>query len=211
MYVVGFDGKLGVGKTLGMSTLAQHYRQKTGCTLYSNYGLNHAKLFTSLEQFLDVALQPSSIICLDEIHTDLDARSGNTNAVKYFTHLLFYLRKIRATLFFTTPDISTVDFRVRSIMNAYCNVRKNKNAFYYDFWEPNTGHKLRSFKIDQQRVFAISNQIYDTHKMVVPMDFPDTKPEYTALINKLKNISDDYYIRQVTDAPRQQASEAVTV
>lgn len=211
MYVVGFDGKLGVGKTFGMSLLAQHYRQKTGCTLYSNYGLKNSKLFTNFEQFLDVAQQPSSIICLDEAHTDLDARSGNTNAVKYFTHLLFYLRKIRATLFFTTPDISTVDFRVRSIMNAYCNVRKNKSSFYYDFWEPNTGHKLRGYKIDQQRAFAISSQVYDTHKMVVPMDFPETKQDYSSLINQLKSISDDYYIRQLTDAPRAQHSEAVSV
>ncbi|WP_259391979.1 hypothetical protein [Paenibacillus thiaminolyticus] len=193
MYLMGFDGPLGSGKTFGMSLFAQHYRQKTGCTLYSNYGLKHSKLFTNFEQFLDVAQQPSSIICLDEAHTDLDSRSGNTNVAKYLTHMLFYLRKIRATLFFSSPSITNIDFRVRSIMNVYCHVRKAKASFYYDMYDIQSEKFLRTMRIQKQKAFQIGHQIYDTHKMVVPMEFPSTKEEYHKVINQLKQISDDYY------------------
>jgi hypothetical protein len=208
MYLLGLDAAMGTGKTLGMSLLAQHFRQQSGCTLWSNYGLANAKLFTNFEQFLEVAQQPSSIICLDEVHTDLDSRSGNTNTSKYLTHMLYYLRKIRATIFYATPDISSVDVRVRSVTNVYCRVSKNKRKFKYEMWDLQSVRYLRTLMIDKEKVFAIADQIYDTHKMVVPMEFPEKKEEYIQLINMLKNISDQYYVRQVQDAPRLQVSEA---
>ncbi|MFD5022377.1 AAA family ATPase [Paenibacillus sp. NPDC058367] len=208
MYLLGLDAAMGTGKTLGMSLLAQHFRQQSGCTLWSNYGLSNARLFTNFEQFLEVAQQPSSIICLDEVHTDLDSRSGNTNTSKYLTHMLYYLRKIRATIFYATPDISSVDVRVRSVTNVYCRVSKNKRKFKYEMWDLQSVRYLRTLMIDKEKVFAIADQIYDTHKMVVPMEFPEKKEEYIQLINMLKNISDQYYVRQVQDAPRLQVSEA---
>jgi hypothetical protein len=208
MYLLGLDAAMGTGKTLGMSLLAQHFRQQSGCTLWSNYGLANARLFTNFEQFLEVAQQPSSIICLDEVHTDLDSRSGNTNTSKYLTHMLYYLRKIRATIFYATPDISSVDVRVRSVTNVYCRVSKNKRKFKYEMWDLQSVRYLRTLMIDKEKVFAIADQIYDTHKMVVPMEFPEKKEEYLQLINMLKNISDQYYVRQAQDAPRLQVSEA---
>lgn len=208
MYLLGLDAPMGQGKTLGMSVLAQHFRQQSGCSLYSNYGLTHSKLFTSFEQFLEVAEQPSSIICLDEVHTDLDSRSGNTNTSKYLTHMLFYLRKIRATIFYATPDISAVDIRVRNVTNVYCRVSKSKRKFKYEMWDLLSARYLRTLSIDREKVFAIANQIYDTHKMVVPMEFPDTKQDYQQLIYMLKNVSDQYYVRQAQDAPGPQVTEA---
>ncbi|MFP3786293.1 hypothetical protein, partial [Burkholderia sp. SIMBA_024] len=68
MYVMVYDGIMGAGKTMGMSIMAQHFRQKSGCTLYSNYGLVGAKPFDTFDTFVDVAKQKSSIICLDEAH-----------------------------------------------------------------------------------------------------------------------------------------------
>lgn len=210
MYLMGFDGPLGSGKTLGMSVMAQYYRQKTGCTLYSNYGLKNSKMFTSFDQFLDIAKQPSSIICLDEAHTDLDSRSGNTNVAKYFTHMLFYLRKLRCTLFFSSPSIANIEFRVRSIMNVYCQVQKNRNSFLYNMYDLQSERFLRTLKVNQQKVFAIGHQIYDTHKMVVPIEFPEKKEDYLKILTDLKNTSDQYYIGgQTTDAPEAQLTEAV--
>lgn len=211
MYLMGFDGVMGSGKTLGMSVMAQYYRQKTGCTLYSNYGLKHSQLFTNFEQFLEVARQPSSIICLDEAHTDLDSRSGNTNTAKYFTHMIFYLRKLRCTLFFSSPAITNIDFRVRSLMNVYCQVRKNKKSFYYDMYDLQSEKYLKTMRINQQKVFSISDQIYDTHKMVVPMEFPEKKDDYLRIIQTLKDTSDGYYSEQAMDEPRAQHSEAIAV
>jgi Zonular occludens toxin (Zot). len=208
MYLMGFDGTMGQGKTFGMSTMAQYFRQKSGCTLYSNYGLKHSKLFTSFEDFLDVAQQPSSIICLDEIHTDLDSRSVNTNASKYLTHMLFYLRKIRATIFFSSPDITNVDLRVRLVMNIYCRVRKNKKSFYYEMYDMQKMKYLKTLRIEQKKAFAIGHQIYDTNKMVVPMEFPSDRESYVRVLNNLKSISDQYY-EQAKDEPERDALEAV--
>lgn len=211
MYLMGFDGRLGAGKTAGMSIFAQHYRQKTGCTLYSNYGLKHSKLITSFDMFLDVAQQPSSIICLDEAHTDLDSRSGNTNVAKYLTHMIFYLRKLRATLMFTSPNIGNIDARVRAIMDVYCSVSKDKQYFHYDMFDLNAERFLKSMRIKKEKALGIMDQVYDTHKMVVPMSFPDTKDEYNRILNLLKSISDDYYTKQAADAPGPTATEAAAV
>lgn len=208
MYLLGLDAAMGTGKTLGMSLLAQYFRQLSGCSLYSNYGLKHSTLFTSFDQFIEVAQQPSSIICLDEVHTDLDSRSGNTNTSKYLTHMLFYLRKIRATIFYATPDISAVDLRVRNVTNIYCRVSKNSRKFKYEMWDLQSLRYLRTLMVDKAKVFEIADQIYDTHKMVVPMEFPEKKEEYLQLIHMLQNVSDQYYVRQAQDAPRLQVSEA---
>lgn len=210
MYLMGFDGRMGEGKTLGMSLLAQHFRQKSGCTLYSNYGLAGSRPFTTFEDFLDVAKQPSSIICLDEIHTDLDSRSGNTNVSKYFTHMIFYLRKLRCTMMFASPLISNVEYRVRGVMNVYCHVSKTKNKFRYEMWDMQSEEYLKTITVNQQKVFGIADQIYDTTKMVVPMDFPSTKEEYNKIINLLKDYSDQYYINgQATNEPEAQLTEVV--
>lgn len=212
MYLMGFDGHLGSGKTLGMSVMAQHFRQKSGCTLYSNYGLKNSKLFTTFDQFLDVANQPSSIICLDEAHTDLDSRSGNTNTAKYFTHMLFYLRKLRCTLFFSSPSIANIEFRVRSIMNVYCQVEKNKNSFFYNMYDLQSERFLRTMKVDQKKVFAIGHQIYDTHKMVTPIEFPERKEDYLKILNDLKHTSDQYYIGgQAMNEPKAKLAEVIAV
>ncbi|AHM67485.1 hypothetical protein PPSQR21_038470 [Paenibacillus polymyxa SQR-21] len=203
MYLMGIDGTMGTGKTLCMSVLAQHFRQQSGCTLYSNYELKHSKLITNFEMFLDVAQQPSSIICLDEAHTDLDSRSVNTNVAKYLTHMVFYLRKLRCTLMFTSPDIANIDIRLRLIMNVYCKAKKNKNYFNYSLWNAQDNKPLRSLRVNQRKIFAIGHQIYDTNGMVVPMDFPQTKEGYLDILNLLKKVSNQYYAQASSDAGQQ--------
>lgn len=211
MYVMIFDGIMGSGKTAGMSIMAQHFRQKSGCTLYSNYGLRGSKLFTSFEQFVDVAQQPSSIICLDEAHSDLDARSGNTNIAKFLSHIVFYLRKLRATIFLSSPSILAIDSRIRGVTNIYCQVEKTKKYFKYHMWDLQSEKFLRDYRIQKDRAFSILPQVYDTHKMVVPMSYPETKEEFLKIIRLLQSVNDEFYLRQETHEPGQQAPEGVSV
>jgi hypothetical protein len=187
------DGYLGAGKTLGMSILAKYFQTKSGCTLYSNYGLENSKLFDSFEHFFDVAQQESSIICLDEAHTDLDSRNFNTNAVKFFTHVLFYLRKLRTTIFLATPSIDNLDSRVRSICNLYCHVSKDKKYFYYNMYDLQRGLHLRQYKIRKESAFEIGQGIYDTYNMVSPLQFPEDRTAFNDFIHRLKSISGSYY------------------
>ena len=51
MNLIMIDGYLGSGKTLGMSLKALQWQQKSGCTLFSNYGLKGSIPFTSFADF----------------------------------------------------------------------------------------------------------------------------------------------------------------
>jgi hypothetical protein len=187
------DGYLGAGKTLGMSILAKYFQIKSGCSLYSNYGLENSYPFDNFTDFFHVAQQSSSIICLDEAHTDLDARNFNTNAVKFFTHVLFYLRKLRTTIFLSTPSIDNLDGRVRAICNLYCHVSKNSNCFFYDMYDLQRGIHLRRYKIRKEAAFQIGTGIYDTYNMVSPLEYPEDRAAFNQFIVMLKELSGNYY------------------
>ncbi|MGW9441003.1 hypothetical protein [Streptomyces sp. NPDC055607] len=196
MYVMIFDGVMGAGKTLGMSIMAQHFRQKSNCVLYSNYGLKNSLLFNNFQTFTEVAKQRSSIICLDEAHNDIDSRSATTNAAKYFSHMAFYLRKMRTTLFLSSPSIMNLDSRVRGVTQIYCSVEKRKDRFLYHMYDWQSERFLRTYRIMQDKAFGLAPLIYDTHKMVMPMEFPQKKEEFESIIQLLKETNDDYYAIQ---------------
>lgn len=210
MNVVIIDGIMGAGKTLGMTLLTTYFSLKSGCTQYSNYGIRGSKPFTHYRDFIDVAMQPSSVIALDESHTDLDSRNFNTNAVKFFTHLVFYFRKMRTTMFLATPIMETLDNRVRSVCNLYCRCSKDQNYFYYDMYDLQANRFLRRYKIKQELAFEIASQLYDTHNIVTPMEFPSDREEFKSLIHDLKETIDKYYldksVRSVGGGLRPQAA-----
>jgi ABC-type uncharacterized transport system ATPase subunit len=194
MNVYIIEGYLGAGKTLCMSILAKYYEERSGCTLYSNYGLKGAIPFNSINQFLDVAVQPSSILCLDEAHIDLDARNFSTNNVKFFTALLFYLRKMRCTIFLTSPLFENLDTRVRGISNIYCRATKDKEYFRYTQYDLQSERLLKSLKIKKVNAFKIASQIYETNSIVSPLIYPSDRKEFESFLEQLKRTVEDYYI-----------------
>lgn len=196
MNVAVIDGYLGAGKTLAMSILASYFASRSNCTLYSNFGLKDSKEFSSFDTFLDISMQPSSILCLDEAHSDMDSRNSTTNQAKFWSHLMFYLRKMRCTVFLATPGIENLDSRVRLLCNLYIHVTKTKTHFLYDMYDMQSGRFLRRYKIAQESAFIIANGIYDTYKMVLPVEYPSSKEEFQNLLTELKETSDNYY-RQV--------------
>jgi hypothetical protein len=207
--VIIFDGYLGSGKTLGMSLLGKYFQLKSGCTLYSNYGVKDSLPFSNYMQFIDLAKQPSSIVLLDEAHSDLDARNFNTNTVKFFTHIIFYLRKLRTTIFFATPSIDNLDSRVRSICNLYCAVSKDKKHFYYDMFDLQRLKFLKRYKIKIPAAHQIAGDIYDTYNIVLPVEFPQDRQEFHNFIRQLKNENQEFYLsRQGDSAGDRTPSEA---
>ncbi|MFH5781814.1 hypothetical protein [Heyndrickxia oleronia] len=193
METIMFSGQRGNGKTLGMSIMAEYWRRKSGCTLYSNYGLVGSKPFTSFEDFFDVAVQPSSIICLDEVHNDIDARDFNTNAVKYFTHIAFYLRKMRCTLMLTSPLFENIESRIRGTTDIYIPVNKDKNYYYYPHYDWQGQKFLKTKKIAKEKAHMIGSHIFDTYAMVTPLDYPNSRDEFKALLNELK-VKNEHYL-----------------
>lgn len=201
MNLFTIEGFLGDGKTLGMSILAKYYQEKSGCTLYSNYGLAGSKPFTKLEDFFDVAVQPSSIICLDEAHVDLDARNFSTNAVKFFTSIIFYLRKMRCTIYFTSPLVENLDMRVRGITNIHCRAMKTKDYFYYFMSDMQSGRQLKTLKIQKEKAFQVASKIFETNSMVTPLEYPEERKQFLTFLSELKAISDSYYVRGSAGQP----------
>lgn len=188
-----FQGYLGSGKTLGASIFSKYYVERSGCALYSNYGLKDSKPFTSLLDFKEIAKERSSILVLDEAHMDLDARSFSSNHVKFFTQLSYYLRKLRCTLIMTSPSFSDLDSRIRGITNILVFVEKNSVNFNYELWDVQSGKYLKTMRINQQDAFSISNQIFDTSGMVTPVEVPNKRDDFTDFLEELKIISDMHY------------------
>lgn len=187
-----FDGQLGSGKTLGAVLFANYLKAKSPNTvLYSNFDMKGAKQFTSLENFFEVAQNPSSIIVLDEAHVDLDSRSFNTNHVKFLTATSFYLRKIRATLIMTSPLFENLDSRIRTITNILVLVSKDKTHFYYEMYEPTTLRHLKTKKVRQDIAFKLN--LYDTNSIVSPLEMPVKKDEFDRFLFDLKQLSIDYH------------------
>ena len=193
MNVFVFTGFLGSGKTLGAVLYAKKYQALSGCALYSNITIEGAKPFHSLETFKEIAKESSSILLLDEAHMDLDARSFNTNHVKFFTQLSYYLRKLRCTLFITSPSFGDLDSRIRGITNILAIVSKSKGKFFYDMYDIQSGKFLRTYQMEQQRAFYVAGNVYDTYAMVTPVTVPDKKDGFLDFLDELKRISEDYY------------------
>jgi hypothetical protein len=191
------DGFLGAGKTLAMTLLSLYFQELSGCALYSNYAVKGSKEFSHYHDFMSIADESSSILMLDEAHTDLDSRNYNTNAVKYFTHLIFYLRKLRCTIMLATPSIDNIDSRVRGIANLYIHVNKNRTHFIYEFWDIQSGRYLKTYKIRQEDAFICSALAYDTFNMVLPVTFPDDRKEFNSFVIQLKEKSNQFYLQQV--------------
>jgi hypothetical protein len=193
MNVVIIDGYLGAGKTLGMTILADYFRSLSHCAMYSNYGIRGSKPFSTFDDFLNVATEKSSLICLDEAHTDLDSRSFNTNAVKFFTHMVFYFRKLRTTLFLATPSIDTIDSRVRGICNLYVQVTKDKKYFYYTMYDLQRMKRLKRYKIPQDKAFSLAGTLYDTYNMVLPVEYPADRNSFNELVKKVKIVNEQFH------------------
>lgn len=188
------EGFLGAGKTLGASILAKYYQERSGCALYSNFGLKGSKPFTSLEDFKEIAKEKSSILILDEAHVDLDSRSFSSNHVKFFTQVSYYLRKLRCTLIMTSPSFTDLDSRIRGITNIYIRVNKDSKSFHYKMYDEQSKRYLKTMRINQKDAFAVAHQIFDTYSMVTPIEVPAKKEDFTVFLNELKIISEAYYI-----------------
>ena len=195
MNVIILDGVMGAGKTLGMTLLTKYFQQKSRCSVFDNYGIKGSTPFHSYLDFMQVAVQPSSLLALDESHTDLDARSFSTNAVKFFTHLVFFLRKMRCTMFLATPLISNLDSRVVGVCQLYCRCSKDKKYFYYDFYDLQTYRHLKRYRILRDRAYELAGGFYDTYRMVTPMEFPAERADFKSFLEQLRDVNDQYYSR----------------
>ncbi len=186
------DGVMGSGKTNLMSMLAKMWEKDSDCTIFSNYGLVGSLSFTRFEDFQQLPYCKSSIVCLDESHLDLSSRDFNLNSVKFFTNMVFYLRKIRCTLMMTTPLIENIDSRVRAVTNIYIHCRSDSNFMYYDWYDMQLEKYLRTKKLNRKHLKNIAPFLYDTFSMVTPLQYPDKREDYIRVLEGVKNGNEEY-------------------
>lgn len=191
-----FHGYLGSGKTLGATIFAKMYQEISGCALYSNCGIADSKPFTSLDDFKKIAQESSSILVLDEAHMDLDARSFNSNHVKFFTQVSYYLRKLRCTLIITSPSFDDLDSRIRGVTNILATVTKSRDYFTYTLYDIQSERYLKKFRINKNEALSIASQLYDTAAMVTPIAIPESKQGYNEFLEELKFIAENYHVRE---------------
>lgn len=189
-----FQGYLGSGKTLGATIFSKFFQEESGCALYSNCGIADSKPFTSLDDFKKIAQESSSILVLDEAHMDLDARSFNSNHVKFFTQISYYLRKLRCTLIITSPSFDDLDSRIRGVTNILATVTKSRDYFTYTLYDIQSERYLKNYKINKSQALSIASQLYDTAAMVTPIAIPESKQGYNEFLEELKFIAENYHV-----------------
>lgn len=189
MELVLFTGNRGVGKTLGMSLYAMWLKEQTGCSLYSNYSLLGANDFFSFDDFRQIACEKHSLLLLDECHNDIDSRNYRKPSALYFSHITFYLRKLRCLMFLSTPLFSNIDRRVREVTNILVNVSKDNEFFYYDFYDVQLESFLKRIKIKRNLALQLASKIYDTTGIVTPLQYPNKNEDFEALVFDIKQIN----------------------
>ena len=190
--LIMYDGRMGSGKTSLMSLEALLYQKESNCTLFSNYGLSGSLPFTSFEDFKKVAVQPSSIICLDESHLDISNRDYAANSVKFFVNMVFFLRKMRATLMMTSPLFENIDTKVREVTNLYVHCSKQHDHFNYEYYDVERVRLIKTKRISRENIESIMPILYDTYEMVVPLDYPTNRNEYLTIFEEVKQLNKDY-------------------
>lgn len=194
MYVWVFQGNLGEGKTFGMSVLALYFAtraRKAGIhvDLYANYGLKGAKPLSSYRDFYNVARSEASIVLLDEAHVNLDARLFHKGGNIYMTQFFFYLRKLNASLFMTTPNIRNLDSRMRLLTNILVDCRKIAGGFIYDIYDYQGEKFLRRKFLPKpiaEEIFETG--MYDTHAIIRAVEFPQNERQFSRFLDKIEEI-----------------------
>lgn len=196
MYVWVFTGNLGEGKTFGMSVLAHYFAsraRKAGLSvdIYANYGLLGSKPLVNYKDFFHVAKSQNSICLMDEAHVNLDSRLFHKGSNIYMTQFFFYLRKLHASLFMTTPNIRNLDSRIRLLTNILVFCRRSSGGFAYDIYD------FQAEKLLSQKFLPryIANEIfkagmYDTDAIIRNVEFPGSEREFDKFLTKVVQIRD---------------------
>lgn len=185
--LVFYEGIMGSGKTSRMSLDALMFKKKfPNLTLYSNYGLKGSEPFTDFKQFMDIPFNEHTLICLDESHMDLSNRDFSTNSVKFFTNLIFYLRKLNCTIFMTSPLFENLDSKVRAVTNILVRCRKKEGYFIANYYSLDTGELIKSFSVDDSFIKAYASQIYDTYTICIPLEYPIKREDFLIVFTKMK-------------------------
>lgn len=200
--IIGFEGGMGSGKTLGATIWAWRYSLASGglpvmanYRMHPQYWARHAALnpgftlrvMTREDDWVDFAADGGGYVVYDEIHQNLDSRAYAGKQARYWTQFLMYLRKLRITMLLTSQSIRhQVDVRIRDNIDLLVECRKTKAGFAYDLWDPKA-EKYLGRRFIPYRTASLFYGIYDTYYLVRPMRFPTTEKAYVEFLDALED------------------------
>jgi len=163
--LVGIQGRMGTGKTISMSILAEYLRRVAHAPTHANYFLKNASRLNSLD---DVWKLDGGVLCFDEIWLTLDARRSGGNI--HLTRFINQTRKKKLIVLYTTQHIRQVDVRVRDATDILISCEKRDGVHWLTLidWQYQT--ILRSYAIDDLRPFY---GLYDTYEVLQPLVWDD--------------------------------------
>jgi ABC-type Na+ transport system ATPase subunit NatA len=161
--LLGIMGKMGAGKTLTMSILAEYVHQKTGLPLYANYGLEGSIKITDLQALWKVE---SAIFCFDEMWLTMDSRLWANNVE--LTRWINQTRKKKLLVIYTTQHISQIEMRVRKGTDVLIYCEKRPGGHWLQFIDYQYQQLGRRYLLEHPERFY---GIYDTYEVLEPLKF----------------------------------------
>lgn len=160
--ILGFQGNLGSGKTLGASLFAYYlyFISNKKLNLVANYELKGAKKIYTLKQLY---FTRNSIIILDEIHTLIDSRLWKQN--KKVLDFILQFRKYNNFLIFTTQHFKQVDIRLRNVTQFLFHCLKTQDYFYYYLIDTFNKEVIKILKIPKENISFLFN-FYNTFEFI---------------------------------------------
>lgn len=191
-YIVAYNGLMGSGKTSKAICDALLLQNETGCKIYTNFGMVGQNRFEHFSDFEKIAVEPSSIIILDECHMDLDARDYNSNSVKNFTKMVNYLRKIRCVIFLTTPNFFNIDTKIRDLTSYICECRKRGDYQIFEYYDLQNDNLIKSQYTKSSDLINVIKDQFNTYSMVTPLNYPKDKEGYLEVFENVMNLNQKY-------------------
>jgi len=165
--LIGIMGKMGSGKTLTMTILANYLSQVNKVPLWANYGLINSKRIKTLKDLWSV---DGGIVALDEIWLTMDSRMWKDNVA--MTRWVNQTRKKKLIVMYTTQHIRQVELRVRNGTDILIYCERKKGIFELTFID----YQYR--KIGNRLLISQPNKFYtwyDTFEVLEPLVMQEKK------------------------------------
>lgn len=174
--LVGIMGKMGSGKTLSMSIIAEYLSKATKAPLYANYGLQGAEPLGSLNEVDQIT---GGILCLDELWLSMDSRAWKDNI--RVSHWVNQTRKKKVVVFYTTQHIRQMELRVRNATDILIVCEKKPEGHWLTFIDYQYRAIGKRFLIESPSRFY---PLYDTFEVLKPLSW-EYKKKYTGTYGHL--------------------------
>lgn len=198
--IVLFQGNMGSGKTLGMTSLARSSSYDTGgASILSNYGLSprafqdhrllnsgfHLSRLKGSGDFVEFTRSGGGIILLDEVHRLLDSRLSLGYQNIYLSEFFMFIRKIRSVAMLTVQHSSMADVRIRHVLDMVVDCRRTRGGFSYVARDGQSNRPVRTWQVSDAQAASIYGA-YDTYELIEGIAFPSTKKAFDKFILDLK-------------------------